>query len=122
MKNVIFALFVLSTIAFAETKVAIYSVPFGMVGEVNQENFRAFEKRIEALPAQSFSLNDKDVVIAGDGITIALDNKQDRVGNFNRLLAALYSYSKNTPGIDSAAVKQAVSVLSAHQQSPEGNE
>lgn len=115
----LFSILACTSILSAETKVSIYSVPFGMVGEVNSENFRAFEKRVSSLPAQSFVLNERDMVISGDGITISLDNKNDSIGNYNRLLAALYSYAKNTPGIDVLAVKQAVAVLSADRSQQE---
>lgn len=96
---------------FAETKVSVYSVPFGMVGDVNQNNYRAFEKRLDSIPSNTFSLAGDDVVMSGDGITIILQNKEQKVENFNRILAALYSYAKNTPGIDANAVKQAIGVL-----------
>lgn len=105
----------LACASFAETKVSVYSVPFGVVGDVNAENFRAFEKRLGGVPSQTFTLNERDMVIAGDGITVSLDNKNDPIGNFNRMLAAVYAYAKNTPGIDSAAVKQAVAVLSVQE-------
>lgn len=96
---------------FAETKVSVYSVPFGMVGDVNQNNYRAFEKRLDSIPSNTFSLAGDDIVMSGDGITIILQNKEQKVENFNRILAALYSYAKNTPGIDANAVKQAIGVL-----------
>lgn len=95
----------------AETKVSVYSVPFGMVGDVSQNNYRAFEKRLDSIPSHSFSLTGDDVVMSGDGITIILENKEQKIENFNRILAALYSYAKNTPGIDANAVKQAIGIL-----------
>lgn len=95
----------------AETKVSVYSVPFGMVGDVNEQNFRAFNKRLDNYPPTSFALNENDTVLSGDGITIVLDNKNERAENFNRLLAALLAYSQKTPGVDSNAVRQAVGVL-----------
>ncbi|MDD4969870.1 MAG: hypothetical protein PHT07_10625 [Paludibacter sp.] len=103
----------------AETKVSVYSVPFGMVGDVTSNNFRAFEKRLDSVPASSFSLSGDDVVMSGDGITIILDNKEQKIENFNRILAALYSYAKNTPGIDANAVKQAIGVLAVKKSDNE---
>jgi hypothetical protein len=97
--------------AIAETKVSVYSVPFGIIDDVSSSNYRAFEKRLENIPAQTFTLSERDTVMSADGITIILDNKEDKVENFNKLLAALYSYSKITPGTNPNAVKQAVGVL-----------
>jgi hypothetical protein len=107
----IVAVMAISITLSAETKVSVYSVPFGLVGDVSKSNFRAFDKRLENVPSSSFSLMEDDIVMSGDGITIILDNKADKLENFNRMLVALYAYSKNTPGIDSNAVKQAISVL-----------
>lgn len=106
-------------VAMAETKVSVYSVPFGMVGDVSANNFRAFEKRLDSVPASSFSMSGNDVVMSGDGITIILENKDQKIENFNRILAALYSYAKNTPGIDANAVKQAIGVLAVKKSDNE---
>lgn len=103
----------------AETKVSVYSVPFGVVGDVSAGNFRAFEKRLDAIPSANFSLSGDDVVMSGEGITIILDNKEQKTENFNRILAALYSYAKNTPGIDANAVKQAIGVLAVKKSDNE---
>lgn len=96
---------------FAETKVSVYSVPFGLVGDVSAKNFRAFEKRLENIPSDTFTLSEKDTVMSAEGITIVMDDKEDKADNYNKLLAALYSYAKVTPGADLNAIRQAIGVL-----------
>lgn len=111
-----------SGVALAETKVSVYSVPFGVVGDIGPSNFRALENRLRGIPSQSFTLNERDMVISGDGITVSLENKGDRVGNFNRMLAAVYAYAKTIPEVDAVAVKQAVASLSVYQDGASGGE
>lgn len=105
------ALLIAASTLMAETKVSVYSVPFGLVGDVSAMNFRAFEKRLDNIPSAVFTLQEKDSVLAADGITIVLDDKEDKVENYNKILAALYSYAKVTPGADLNAIRQAVGVL-----------